>query len=73
MRHPTEQGARSAANVPLITEIGRSIDAERLREADNRRLCKEARSEQLPDSRVRRPLFSWWSRLILRRAKLEQR
>ncbi len=73
MRHPTERGARSAANVPLLTEVARSIDAERLREADNRRLCKEARRDQRSDSRVSRPLFSWWSRLILRRAKLEER
>ncbi len=73
MRHPIERGSRSAANFPLLTELGRSIDAERLREADNRRLCQEARREQLSDSRVSRSLFSWWSRLILRRAQLEER
>jgi len=73
MRHPIERGSRSAADVPLYTEVARSIQAERLREADNRRLCQEARSEELSDSRGSRSLFSWCSRLIPGRAKLEER
>jgi hypothetical protein len=73
MRRQTQPGSRSAPSIRMYSDVARDIQAERLREAENYRLSRQARQELSSPDRAARP--HWSLRLLpsFARARLERR